>query len=97
MSTTQGVGASSKPGLNTTYAELLQDAQKLDGALGAIAFAVLEMFRRGGMTESEVHTLHEKMKVFFRLPSNEECNAICKMVETRLQKDKRDDNGLWYR
>jgi hypothetical protein len=78
------------------YEEVLRDSNALDGAMGAIAFAVLEMFRRGGMDEEELNILHEKMKEYFMVATNEECNAICRMVETRLQIDKRSENGYWY-
>ncbi len=80
----------------TDFEDTLRRSQKLDGAMGAIAFAVLEMFRRGGVNETEVEALHEKMKKHFMSPTNQECNAICKMVETRLQSDKRAKNGFWY-
>ena len=74
---------------------LLTKSQSMEGGMGAIAFAVLEMFRRGGMSEGEVKELHEKMKVYFMKPSNDECNAILKMVEIRLQSDK-DHGQSWY-
>ena len=76
------------------YERLLSQSNDLEGAMGAIAFAVLEMFRRGGMKEAEITELHEKMKKYFMVPSNADCNAICKMLETRLQSEK--VNGAWY-
>ncbi len=78
------------------YDSLLDRSKELEGGMGAIAFATLEMFRRGGLPETEVKALHEKMKSHFMKPSNEECNAILKVVETRLESDKEADQGLWY-
>lgn len=78
------------------YGQLLSESAKLEGAMGAIAFATLEMFRRGGLPEAEVQALHEKMKVHFMKPSNEECNAILKMVETRLKTEKETAREVWY-
>ena len=82
--------------VNHLYEETLKSSWKMDGGMGAIAFAVLEMFRLGGMEEEDVLSLHKKMELHFMSPSNEECNAICKMVEARLKADRRQDNGLWY-
>ena len=78
------------------YETLLSESTQLEGAMGAIAFATLEMFRRSGLPEVEVEALHEKMKIYFMKPSNDECNAIIKMVETRLKKDKQPNREVWY-
>lgn len=78
------------------YDSLLERSQALDGAMGAIAFATLEMFRRGGMPESEIEAIHSQMKHYFMKPSNSECNAIIKMVETRLRNDKEPNKDDWY-
>ena len=77
------------------FTELMARSRSMEGAMGAIAFAVLEMFRRGGMSETEVEALHEKMKHHFMKPDNDECNAICRLLEARLQMDK-ENSGLWY-
>lgn len=82
--------------VNGLYEETLKKSWKMDGAMGAIAFAVLEMFRLGGMEEEDILSLHKNMELYFMNPSNEECNAICKMVESRLKADRRHDSGLWY-
>ena len=76
--------------------ELKTSSQELKTGMGAVAWAVLEMFRRGGMTSDEVSELHRKMNEYFPLPSNDECNAILKVVETRLHEDKSEANQLWY-
>ena len=78
------------------YETLLHGSEAWEGAMGAIAFATLEMFRRGGMPEAEVQALHEKMKIHFMKPSNEECNAVLQMVETRLKRDKEFNRDIWY-
>ena len=78
------------------FEQVVERSHELEGAMGAISFAVLEMFRRGGMEEGEVTALHEKMKIYFMKPSNAECNAICKMVETRLRSDKEATADTWY-
>ena len=83
--------------INKVDGELWAKSNELEGGMGAVAFAVLEMFRRGGMEENEVIALHEKMKTYFMVPSNEECNAILGVVEERLKQDKRLENGKWYR
>ena len=81
---------------STLYETILTQSLELEGAMGAIAFATLEMFRRGGLPETEVKALHEKMKMYFMKPSNDECNAIIKMVETRLKSDKEPEREVWY-
>ncbi len=81
---------------SSLHETLLNQSSNLEGGMGAIAFATLEMFRRGGLPETEVQALHEKMKIYFMKPTNEECNAILKMVETRLKVDKEPDHDAWY-
>ncbi len=61
-----------------------------------MSWAVLEMFKRAGMPNSGVEMLHAKMNEYFPKPSNDECNAILKVVESRLQDDKEADTKLWY-
>lgn len=78
------------------YEKLLCKSEELEGAMGAVAFATLEMFRRGGLPEDEIQAIHEKMKIYFMKPSNEECNAILKTVETRLKTDKEANREIWY-
>lgn len=78
------------------YQSLLNQSASLEGGMGAVAFATLEMFRRAGLPEAEVEALHEKMKIYFMKPSNDECNAILKMVETRLELDKEAGGEGWY-
>jgi hypothetical protein len=89
------IGMSENPA--ALYMETLDRSRQLSGGMGAIAFGVLEMFRLGGMDEDSIRSFHEKMQHYFMIPTNEECNAICKMVETRLAEDRRKDNNLWYK
>jgi hypothetical protein len=63
--------------------------------MGAIAWAVLEMFRRGGMEPSRVNAIHEEMTKYFAIPGNDDCNAILKVVEERLRSDKTGGDD-WY-
>ena len=70
------------------YEETLKSSWKMDGAMGAIAFAVLEMFRLGGLDEESILSIHRKMELYFMNPSNEECNAICKMVPSTVDECK---------
>jgi hypothetical protein len=79
----------------TEFEKLLEDSKELQGPMGAVAFAVLEMFRRGGLEPDYIQALHEQMKFYFVTPSNDECNVILKVVEKRL-KDERQPNGAWY-
>lgn len=85
------------PNRDTDYQDVLERSMGVEGPMGAIAFAVLEMFRRGGLEETEVEALHERMKRYFMVPSNAECNAIIRMVETRLQSEKVAEPAVWYR
>jgi hypothetical protein len=78
------------------FTELKQSSMKLESGLGSVAWAVLEMFKRGGMPQAEVESIHKKMDHYFAKPSNEECNAILKVVEERLQEDKISEKEIWY-
>jgi hypothetical protein len=77
------------------YKKLKKDADRIKSGMGVVAWAVLEMFKRGGMPAAEVKELHKKMDRYFANPSNDECNAILKVVEARVQEDK-EDKDLWY-
>jgi hypothetical protein len=75
---------------------LKSESDKIKSGMGSVAWAVLEMFKRGGMNKDEVHDLHTKMEHFFANPTNDECNAILKVVETRIQEDKEPGKDIWY-
>ncbi|MEQ1875368.1 MAG: hypothetical protein ABL958_01900 [Bdellovibrionia bacterium] len=81
---------------NCDVSLMKQEAAPLKSAFGAVAWSVLEMFRRGGMSEDEVKAIHEKMNHYFAKPSNDECNAILKVVESRLTEDKEPGREIWY-
>lgn len=74
---------------------LLEKSKVLKSGLGAVAWATLEMLVRGGMPTEKVAVLHGEMKKYFSVPSNEECNAILRVVEKRLLEEKKDA-GTWY-
>ncbi len=76
--------------------ELKQESQSLKSGLGVIAWAVLEMFKRGGMPANEIAKIQEQMNTYFAKPSNDECNAVLKVVESRLADDKEAKTNLWY-
>jgi len=76
--------------------ELKNSSLELKSGMGAVSWAVLEMFKRAGMPQTEVAALHQKMNEYFPKPSNDECNAILKVVEARLDEEKADDKELWY-
>lgn len=77
-------------------AQMKEEASSLKSGLGAVAWATLEMFRRGGMPEQELKRIHERMNTYFAMPSDDECNAILRVVETRLVEDKNPDSNTWY-
>ncbi len=76
--------------------QMKSEAAKIQSGMGVVAWAVLEMFKRGGMPEKEITELHENMNRYFAKPSNDECNAILKVVETRVQEDKEPGKDIWY-
>ena len=74
---------------------LLENSRQLESGLGAIAWATLEMLRRGGMPNEKLQKLENDMNAYFAKPSNVECNTILRVVEKRLMEDKEED-GIWY-
>lgn len=76
--------------------DLKKESEALKSGMGVVSWAVLEMFKRAGMPKAEVDQLHAKMNEYFPKPSNDECNAILKVVEARLESDKENDSNLWY-
>ncbi len=79
----------------TEKSKLLSASQALESGMGAVAWATLEMFKRGGMTESDLAALQSSMNEYFAKPSNEECNTILSVLETRLREDKKSTDA-WY-
>ncbi|MBP9707350.1 MAG: hypothetical protein KBD78_06865 [Oligoflexales bacterium] len=79
-----------------SYKKLLEQSQALKSGLGAVSWAVLEMFRRGGMEAAKINAIQEDMIKFFAVPDGDECNVILKVVEQRLQEDKISSNDCWY-
>lgn len=75
---------------------LFEESLELEGGMGAVAWAVLEMFRRGGMEERSIDQLHDQMSAFFAKPSDQDCNLILEVLETRLARDRSPITGRWY-
>jgi hypothetical protein len=81
---------------NIKISQLKKDSSRLKNGMGVVSWAVLEMFRRAGMPTDEIEQLKKKMNTYFTRPTNDECNAILKVVEDRLQEDKEQVTSLWY-
>jgi hypothetical protein len=79
------------------FEELYKESLELKGGMGAMAWAVLEMFKRGGLEGEPLVQLLESMKQYFVQPSNCDCNAILEVLERRLKEDKDPLTGKWYR
>ncbi len=73
---------------DSEFQSLLENSKELPGPMGAVALAVLEMFRRGGLESNSVLALHETMKYYFATPTTEEREAILKVVRQRLNEDQ---------
>lgn len=76
--------------------QLKAEASSLKSGLGAVAWATLEMFRRGGLPADEVKQIQDKMNEYFAKPSNDVCNAVLRVVEARLVEDKEPNSSVWY-
>lgn len=74
---------------------LLEKSQELKNGFGSIAWATLEMLKRGGMPTDKITQLKEDINKYFAAPSSEECNTILRVVEKRLSDDKQT-NHTWY-
>lgn len=77
-------------------AQLKKESAELKSGLGSIAWATLEMFKRGGMPPEEIKQIQEKMNHYFAQPSNDECNSVLRVVEARLTEDKVANSSIWY-
>ena len=76
--------------------QLKEEAASLKSGLGAVAWATLEMLKRGGMPAAELNQMHEKMIECFAKSPNDVCNAVLRVVETRLAEDKEPGSNIWY-
>ncbi len=56
---------------NVNVNQLKAEAASLKSGLGAIGWATLEMFKRGGMPADEIKQIHEKMNEYFAKPPND--------------------------
>jgi hypothetical protein len=75
--------------------DLLTESQGSKNGLGAVAWATLEIFKRGGMPENDIKEIQGQMMEYFGNPSNTECNTVLRVVEKRLNDDK-ESEGIWY-
>lgn len=78
------------------FKKLKSESESLKSGLGVVAWATLEMFKRGGMGEDELKQIQDKMNHYFAKPSNDVCNAVLQVVEARLVEDKEPNSGIWY-
>lgn len=76
--------------------QLKAESDSLKSGLGVVAWATLEMFKRGGMPAEEIKQIQEKMNHYFAKPSNDVCNAVLRVIETRLVEDKEPNSNIWY-
>jgi hypothetical protein len=76
--------------------QLKSESDSLKSGLGVVAWATLEMFKRGGMPAEEIKQIQDQMNRYFAKPSNDVCNAVLRVVETRLVEDKEPTSNIWY-
>lgn len=74
---------------------LYENSLTLEGGMGAVAWAALEMFRRGGMSQAQIQALREQMNTYFAKPTDDDCNSILGVLEKRLSDDRTSAN-VWY-
>ncbi|MBI3017122.1 MAG: hypothetical protein HYY62_03890 [Deltaproteobacteria bacterium] len=78
------------------HKELLEKSKELKSGLGAIAFAIVEGLRRSGAEKEQINQILELLQKQFPKLKNDECNALCKVTEMRLQTDKIPGKEIWY-
>lgn len=78
-----------------TSKDMYESSKRLESALGATVWAVLEGVRRGQASKEEVQLIEDLCNKYFPNLSNSECNSICEVLERRLQED-RAAPGQWY-
>jgi hypothetical protein len=79
----------------SAHGRLLEESREFEGAMGVVAWATLEMCRQGGMPAEEREALHRSMMRYFTEPTDEVCNRILSVVETRLETHRMAE-GNWY-
>ena len=77
------------------FDRLHEESRVLKGGMGAVAWAIMEMFKQAGMPREQRDALFSQMTQYFALPSDEDCNTVLRVLETRLREDK-DATGIWY-
>ena len=81
--------------MNQENDNLIRSSGSKKSGMGAVSWAVIEMFRQAGMPELEMNSIQQQMDVYFPKPSNQTCNSILKIVESRLETDKVSED-TWY-
>ena len=78
------------------FDSLLAESQSYQGGLGAVAWAVLEMLRRGRMHEQDLQKIYDQMVATFARAEDDECDLVVRVLEARLAADKDPETGRWY-
>lgn len=85
--------------LPDAFDALLKESQAMSGGLGALAFGVLQLMKKGGMPENELAEVRRVMNQYFQVPTDETCNLVLRVVERRLVDDRislADGIHRWY-
>lgn len=77
------------------YADTLESSRALTGGLGAVAFAILEGLRQGGAPAEVVSQTEAALNTYLARLTDEDCNTLVQVVETRIAGDKLAE-GVWY-
>lgn len=75
--------------------QLMDESHEMDNGLGAVAWATIEMLKRGGADAVKTQEVLDLMKSTFAKCSAVECNAVLMVLEMRLQHDKKG-KLVWY-
>ena len=90
----------STPPATDDFETMLRASETLGGGLGAGAWAVLELLKRGGVSQVELSALQATMGKAFTVPSDTQCNLVLRVLAQRLETDKIRPQGAgparWY-
>lgn len=82
------------------FETMLRASEKLGGGMGALAWAVLELLKRGGVSQVELTSLQAMMSKAFTVPTDGQCNAVLRVLVERLERDRIRPFGAgparWY-
>lgn len=76
------------PAQTEDFETMMRASEKLGGGLGALAWAVLELLRRGGLSQVELTSLQATMGKAFTVPTDGQCNMVLRVVAERLDRDR---------